>query len=76
MHKKGKKKQTTTGKVIVPKMEKVPEKGTGIPKVEKEKEKGKEIPQTKEEKGNLHGGNKIIPQTGIIEIPTKTHLNM
>jgi len=25
---------------------------------------------------NLHGGNKIIPQTGIIEIPTKTHLNM
>ena len=59
-------------------MEKVPEKGTGIPKVEKEKEKEKEkeIPQTKEEKGNLHGGNKIIPQTGIIEIPTKTHLNM
>jgi hypothetical protein len=54
--------------VIVPKKEKVPEKGTGIPKVEKEKEK--EIPQTKGEKENLHGGNKRI------KIPTKTHPNM
>ena len=56
-------------KVVVPKMERVPEKGTGIPKVEKEKEK--EIPQIKEEKekGNLIL-NKITKKVNMLKFLT------